>query len=121
MDTHKLSISDVENIVILNDELKRFFYDIFKTITYFVDEEEPIINAISINFIYNNYSFDLYNDDEMRKISIINKNTHHYEFYYENHENILIDKCELKNVSVDDMYNFIKNLYEYIITKDYKN
>ncbi len=114
MDTYKLSISDIDNFVILNDELKRFFYDIFKTITYFVDDDEPIIDAVSINFIYNNYSFDVYSDSEMRKISIINKKTHHYEFYYENYETILIDKCGLKKVSIDEMRDFIMNLLEYI-------
>ncbi len=116
MDTYKLSISDVENIVILNDELKRFFYDIFKTITYFIDEDEPMINAVSINFIYNNYRFDFYNDDENKKISIINNNTHHYEFFYENHEQILIEKCGLKNVSIDEISLFFRNLFEYILS-----
>ena len=120
MDMHKLSMSDVEKIVILNDELKRFFYEIFKTIVYFIDEDEPIINAVSINFIYNNYNFDLYSDNEMRKISINNKNTHNYEFYYEDHEKILIDKCGLKNVSIDEMYDFLINLHQYILFKNQK-
>jgi hypothetical protein len=111
MEPYKLNILDIENIVIFNDELKKFLYDIIDTMTYFIDEEEPIIDAITINFIYNNYSFDLYNDDEMRKISIINKKTHNYEFFYENHEEILINKCKLINISADEMSDLLKQLY----------
>jgi ASC-1-like (ASCH) protein len=72
-------------------------------------------NAVTINFIYNNCSFDLYNDYEIKKLTIINKNTHHYEFFYENHEEILINKCKLKNVSFDEMSDLLKQLYLCII------
>jgi hypothetical protein len=111
MEPHKLNKFDIENIVIFNDELKKFLYDIVDTITYFIDEDEPTFGSISINFSYNNYSFDLYNDDDMRKISIINKNNHHYEFFYENHEEILIKKCKFKNVSIDEITDLLKQLY----------
>ena len=118
MKPYKLSLKDLENIIILNGELKRFLYDITNSITYFIDEYEQATedyNAVTINFIYNNCSFDLYNDDEIRKLSIINKNTHHYEFFYENHEEILINKCGLKNVSIDEMSDLLKELYLCII------
>ncbi len=114
MDVFRFNNLDLENIIILNDELKKFSYDIFNTMTFFIDEEITSA-AITINFIYNNYIFDLYNDDEITKLSIINKKNHNYEFYYENHEQILINKCELENVSIEEMNYFIKQLFEYIL------
>ena len=114
MEPYKLNQKDLENIIITNEELKRFLYDIIDTITYFIDDEDKPTteeyNAVTINFIYNNNSFDLYNDDEIRKLSIINNKAHHYEFFYENHEEILINKCELKNVSIDEMSDLLKQL-----------
>ena len=54
MEPFNLNMSDIKNIVIFNDELKKFLYDIIDTITYFIDEE-PTFDAITINFTYNNY------------------------------------------------------------------
>jgi hypothetical protein len=112
MEPYKLNQKDLENIIILNEELKSFFNIIIDTITYFIDEEQITedYNSITINFIYNNCTFELYTDDEIKKISIINKRTYHYEFFYENHEEILIKKCKFKNVSVDEMSDLLKQL-----------
>ena len=122
MEPHKLNIDDLNNLFILNYELKSFLYNIVNTITYFIDEDESVNNnnyyGITINFIYNNYSFDLYNDYDVKKLSILNKNTHHYEFFYENHEEILINKCYLKTVSIDEMYDLFKELFLYIKNKN---
>jgi hypothetical protein len=121
MEPHKLDIDDLNNLFILNYELKSFLHNIVNTITYFIDEDELVNNnnnyGVTINFIYNNYSFDLYNDYEVRKLSILNKKTHHYEFFYENHEEILINKCFLKTVSIDEMYDLFKDLFIYIKNK----
>ncbi len=117
MEPYKLDNSDIENIVIMNKKLKQFLYDIVKTMTYFIDNDDPTYDATTISFIYNNYSFDLYNDYEMKKISIINKKTHNYEFFYENHEEVLIKKCGLNNVSIDEMADLLKQLLLCIFSK----
>ncbi len=115
MDSYKLNILDIENIVILNDELKKFLHNIFNTINYFIDKNDELFEVpdegICINFIYKDLSIDLYKDDEIKKLSIINKKTHHYEFFYENHEKILIEKCELKNISIDEISDLFKQIY----------
>jgi hypothetical protein len=112
MDPYNINQKDLQNIIISNKELKSFFNNIIDTITYFIDEEQSAGDYISLTiyFIYNNCSFELYTDDEIRKLSIINKNIYHYECFYENHEDILIKKCKLKNVSVDEMTDLLRQL-----------
>jgi hypothetical protein len=112
MDPYNINQKYLENIIILNKELKSFFNNIIDTITYFIDEEQSTGDYISLTiyFIYNNYSFELYTDDEIRKLSIISKNIHHYECFYENHEEILIKKCKLINVSVAEMSDLLKQI-----------
>ncbi len=50
MELNKLNNFDVD---IVNDELKHFFNDIVNTLTYFIDNDEPLIGSVSINFINN--------------------------------------------------------------------
>ena len=94
---------------IYNDELKHFFNNIIDTITYFVDVDEQ---SITINFIYNGMAFNLYKDDETNKLSITNN--YYYEFFYDNYEYILINRCNMKNVTINDVDNFLQQLFSFI-------
>jgi hypothetical protein len=94
------------NIDNFNEELKHFFNNIIDTITYNLDIEEQ---SIDITFIYNNITFNIYRDDDDNKLSITNN--YYYEFFYDNYEEILINKCELKNVSVNEMSIFLEQLF----------
>ena len=94
------------NIDNFNDELKQFFNNIIDTITYNLDIEEQ---SVDITFIYNDFTFNIYRDDENNKLSITNN--YYYEFFYDNYEEILINKCELKNVSVNEMSIFLEQLF----------
>ncbi len=98
------------NIDIFNEELKQFFNNIIDTITYFVDVEEQ---STTINFNYNNTSFNLYKDDENNKLSI--SSNYYYEFYCDNYEEILINKCEFKTVNINEMADFLEKLFLFII------
>ena len=86
---------------IYNDELKHFFNNIIDTITYFVDVDEQ---SITINFIYKDY--------DTNKLSITNN--YYYEFFYDNYEYILINRCNMKNVTINDVDNFLQQLFSFI-------
>ena len=92
-----------------NDELKQFFDNIIDTITYFIDTEEQ---SITINFIYNGMTFNLYKDYDTNKLSITNK--YYYEFFYDNYEYILINRCNMKNVTINDVDDFLQQLFLFI-------
>ncbi len=97
---------DKFNIDNFNDELKQFFNNIIDTITYNLDIEEQ---SVDITFIYNDLTFNIYRDDENNKLSITNN--YYYEFFYDNYEGILINKCGLKNVSIGEMSDFLEQLF----------
>jgi hypothetical protein len=97
---------DKFNIDNFNDELKQFFNNIIDTITYNLDIEEQ---SVDITFIYNDLTFNIYRDDENNKLSITNN--YYYELFHDNYEEILINKCELKNVSVNEMSIFLEQLF----------
>jgi hypothetical protein len=97
---------DKFNIDNFNDELKQFFNNIIDTTTYNLDIEEQ---SVDITFIYNDLTFNIYRDDDNNKLSITNN--YYYELFHDNYEEILINKSGLKNVSVDEMSNFLEQLF----------
>ena len=108
MELSKLTKANINNyqFIIKNDELKQFFYNITNNITYFIDKEDK---SIEINFIYKDNTFNLYKDNDINRLSITKK--YSYEIFWDSYENILINKCELKTVSIDEINKFIKQLF----------
>jgi hypothetical protein len=107
----------VKEIKINNEELKCFFDIIYNTLKI---NSNDYLKSITISFDYNEYSIDLciYSEDDdyifmYEKIHVLNKLTHSYEVYYENSDKILFKKIDFKSVSIKELNEFIKSLFEY--------
>lgn len=108
MESHKINQKNLENIIILNEELKSFFNIIINTIN--IDNNINDTDSININFVYNNEYFDLYSDIDTIKLSITDKDTKYYECYYDNYAELLIKKIDFKTVNIDDIHNLFEQL-----------
>jgi hypothetical protein len=108
-------INNLKNIIIKNEELECFFHLILGSISFNIEDYNDLSSVI-INFDYKEYQFNLclYYDDIhiQQKLCINNTNTHAYEIHYENHEEILLKKVDLKTVSSYELNEFIKELFD---------
>jgi hypothetical protein len=108
-------INNLKNIIIKNEELDCFFHLILGSISFNIEDYNDLSSVI-INFEYKEYQFNLclyYDDiDIQQKLCINNINTHAYEIHYENHEEILLKKIDLKTVSSYELNSFIKELFD---------
>jgi hypothetical protein len=106
----------VKEIKIKDEELKCFLDIVYDSLKI---GSNDYYKSIIISFDYNEYSIDLciYNEDDDAvfiddKIHILNKHTHSYEVHYENCDKILFKILDLKYTTIEELNNFVRNLFE---------
>ena len=113
---NEIFLEKIKDIYIKNDELKCFFNMIKNSLKIGTND---YLNSIIISFDYNEFLFDLciYSEEENyvfldEKIHILDKNTHSYEVYYDECDKILLKKIDLKSVSIEEINELVKSLFE---------